>query len=152
MNAYYPSSIWEKYRADLDKRFRMPPAAAINKISRRLVRVGVCALILGSLGTLTGCSPLSIDDARRLAEVASWTGQYRVSVEEKDNQALWRKAKIVFGYGPGPSDRARIYLRRYDVEPNFKRTKLEAFKAAQDAGRAGARPAKGIYAIGIGIS
>ena len=77
---------------------------------------------------MSGCSRLSIDDARRLAQVASWTGHYRVSIDEKSNTDLWKKAKIVFGYGPEPSEQARVYLRRYDVEPNFKRTKLEALR------------------------
>lgn len=87
-----------------------------------------CALGLVFLATSSGCSPLNLDDARRLAEVASWTGQYRVSLQEKNQNDLWAKTKIVFGYGPEPSDRAKVYLRRYDVEPNFRRTKLDSLK------------------------
>ena len=75
-----------------------------------------------------GCRPLSLDDARKIAEVASWTGDNRVSIREKKTEELWSRAKIVFGFGPQPSKRAALYIRRYDVEPNFSRSKLEALK------------------------
>lgn len=91
-------------------------------------RACLIAWLLAGLAGWTGCSPLSLDDARRLAEVASWTGQYRVSLDEKQNWDLWNKARIVFGYGPGPSERAKLYLRRYDVEPNLRRSKLDALR------------------------
>ena len=84
----------------------------------------LCAL----LACAFGCRPLSLDDARKIAEVASWTGDNRVSIREKKTEELWSRAKIVFGFGPQPSKRAALYIRRYDVEPNFSRSKLEALK------------------------
>ena len=88
-------------------------------------------IFVGSVAALllfAGCFRLSLDDAKKLAEVASWTGDNRVSIREKSNDDLWQKAKIVFGYGPEPSEQAKLYLTRYDVEPNFRRTKLESLK------------------------
>lgn len=89
-------------------------------------------MFLCALTAAVGCRTLSLDDARRIAEIASWTGDNRVSIQEKGTNDLWAKAKIVFGYGPQPSERAALYLRRYDVEPNFRRSKLEALKQLKE--------------------
>ncbi|MEC9091125.1 MAG: hypothetical protein VX438_00360, partial [Planctomycetota bacterium] len=94
-------------------------------MNRQPVALLLLACVLG-LGS--GCRPLSLEDARRLAEFASWTGDNRVSIHEKKTKDLWRKAKVVFGSFPETSRQAAVYLRRYDVEPGFRRSKLDVLK------------------------
>lgn len=102
----------------------MRPTSSFRNTSRRfLLWIAGIALLVSA-----GCFRLSLDDARRIAEVASWTGDNRVSIREKGTDDLWAKAKIVFGYVPQPSKRAQLYLTRYDVAPNFRRSKLESLK------------------------
>lgn len=71
---------------------------------------------------------MSLQDAQRLANFAKWTGDNKISLREKKTSALWERAKIVFGQGPQTSEQADVYLRRYDVLPNFSRTKLDSLK------------------------
>lgn len=71
---------------------------------------------------------MSLQDAQRLANFAKWTGDNKISLREKKTSDLWERAKIVFGHGPKTSEQANVYLRRYDVLPNFSRTKLESLK------------------------
>lgn len=71
---------------------------------------------------------MSLQDAQRLANFAKWTGDNKISLREKKTIELWERAKIIFGQGPQTSEQADVYLRRYDVLPNFSRTKLDSLK------------------------
>ena len=71
---------------------------------------------------------MSLQDAQRLANFAKWTGDNKISLREKKTSELWERAKIIFGQGPQTSEQADVYLRRYDVLPNFSRTKLDSLK------------------------
>lgn len=104
-------------------------ALSSPNLSCRCMKVIGCALMFAAL-TQTGCFSLklSLDDARTIATVASWTGENRVQIREKRTNDFWEKARIAFGYGPQPSPQARLYLRRFDVEPNLRRTKLDALR------------------------